>query len=189
MSNYIFPIETQGVNLPQDSGYALLSGLCRLVDGLHGRGGVQVAPLRGTRTKAGRIQTDAGSKLVIRGITEKDADTISRGWIRVNESILGLGPCEVVPFTPAPNLVSQRVIFPIDNYMGHLASAVPTGATFTVGRTSCFHFKGRRFLGQVVSLYGLNPEQSIKVQAEGMGLFRSMGCGVFAPRRHDRTST
>jgi CRISPR-associated protein Cas6 len=189
MSNYIFPIETPGVNLPQDSGYALLSGLCRLVDGLHGRGGVQIAPLRGTRTKAGRILTDPGSKLVIRGITPKDADTICRGWIRVNEAILCLGRGEVEPFTPAPDLVAQRVIFPIDNYMGHLAAAVPTGATFSVGRTSCFHFKGRKFLGQVVSLYGLTPEQSLKVQAEGMGLFRSMGCGVFAPRRHDRRST
>ncbi len=41
--------------------------------------------------------------------------------------------------------------------------------------------QGRRVLGFTVRLHGLTPEDSLRVQAFGIGGKRAMGCGVFGP--------
>jgi CRISPR-associated protein Cas6 len=43
--------------------------------------------------------------------------------------------------------------------------------------------KGQRLIGFKVRVDGLSQDQSLAVQAAGLGGKRAMGCGIFVPKR------
>ncbi len=169
-----------------DSGHAIFGGVCSLLPNIHGRG-VQIAPVRGTRTNnPAKIQIDHGSALCIRGLSPDEIAQLEGKFFQIRGDLVGIGKATLIEFEPAPSLVSQRVVFDFakGDFMTQLAAAVPAGASFRIGRRSAITYRGFKGAGYVVSLDNLTPEQSLQVQGNGIGKFRSMGCGVFAPRCH-----
>lgn len=187
MKAHEFKITASQGTLPQENGYLLLSGLSLKFPFLHGRSDLQVAPLRGTRTKDNRVALDQSSVLHIRGLNKNEAVLMGDSWIMVENMILGLGRAKEKRLDPAPYLVSRLVVLPDqvkeDEFHKTLTSVLPEKVDIRLGRRRGITFKGRTFLGYSVHLLGLDSETATKVQADGIGKFTSMGCGVFYPGR------
>jgi len=188
MPAYTFVL-TPGVSLPQENGYLVLSALSRRLPFLHDQGGIQIAPVRGTRRRDHSIRTDYKSRLHIRGITPEQAAQVSGTWVTALGGPLGILEYQEVPLRPSPYLASRLVIFEDivdrDEFMQEMARVVP-GAEIQIGRRRTLCLKGKRYLGYAVHLNGLTAEASVRVQREGIGKYTSMGCGVFYPGRAGR---
>jgi CRISPR-associated protein Cas6 len=178
---------TPGCTIPEDGGYAVLSGLSRQFPFVHGSPSIQIAPIRGQRAGNGRITTDRSSILHVRGLSPEDAARMSGGWFQVHGTLIGMGPATDVPVRPARTLTSRIVVFDdtVDPgaFMAALARVTPVGCSMSLGRRRSVRIKGRTFIGYGVRLDDLTPDDSTHVQITGIGRFTSMGCGVFAPAR------
>jgi CRISPR-associated protein Cas6 len=189
MPAYSFDL-TEGVQLPQDSGYILLSSLSRRFPFLHANPDLQIAPVRGRRLSDSRfLQTDYSSKLHVRGITSEQAASISWAWMEIQDSplpYLCLSGAHEVSLHPSTYLVSRLVILPgiieADAFQAEVAKHVPE-AKVRLGRRRTLHLKGRTFIGYAVHLEDLSSAASCNVQEHGVGKYTSMGCGVFYPGR------
>jgi hypothetical protein len=67
-----------------------------------------------------------------------------------------------------------------------LKTKIPEGVTFEVGRSRASTIKltegsKRMWKGYRVTLTNLTPEQSLAIQAKGVGHGKTLGCGVFYP--------
>ena len=184
MIAYEFKLTSTGL-LPQDNGYILLSALSRKFPFLHGKKDVQIAPLRGTRTRDSRhIQIDHKSILHIRGITADQAVEISDSWVMAQGSMIHVEKSRPKELSPSDYLASRLVVLKSAvskaDFKCELATMLPEGVDYHVGnRRRSIRVKGRFYLGFSVHLKGLTPEASMQIQAGGIGKFTSMGCGVF----------
>ena len=59
--------------------------------------------------------------------------------------------------------------------------ALGVACQFITGRRQTVAAGAREIAGFSVVLHGLTPEGSLRVQAEGMGGDRGLGCGIFVP--------
>ena len=54
---------------------------------------------------------------------------------------------------------------------------------FISGRARTVVAEGREIAGYGLALHGLAPADSLRVQREGMGGERQLGCGIFVPHK------
>jgi CRISPR-associated protein Cas6 len=97
-----------------------------------------------------------------------------------------------MPLRPSPTLASRLVT--IKGYLD--ANTFRPGlerqidglglhrkAEITVGARRVLRIKGMTIVGFAVVLCGLTDDDSLKIQANGLGGRRRFGCGVFVPSR------
>ena len=63
----------------------------------------------------------------------------------------------------------------------HALQARGIACQFITGRRQTVTAGAREIVGFSVVLHGLTPEGSLRMQAEGMGGDRGLGCGIFVP--------
>lgn len=177
-----------GSLLPRDCGYVLLSALSKQHPFLHGRADIQIAPVRGTRLydNHAMMRTDSKSILHIRGLTEEDARKLERTWCRVGTSLVALGEMRTRTLTPSSYLSARSVVFanklsPMEVLTEVARRIASPNIRVTVGRSQGLQMHGRHFTGFQIGLSDLDEATSLRVQAEEVGRFTSMGCGVFYP--------
>lgn len=189
-----FQLKTSGVKIPQDHGYMVHSALSKPFPFLHGRHGLQIAPIRGTRTDEAqpRILLKGFFYLYIRGITNEEADTM----LSHEEFILNGVPIQICTYqkekiVPSPKL-SARVVL-LDNavdlitFSQDLKTLLPDGVGANIKRQRAATMKVMKdgthivWKGYSVTLTGLTPEQSLAIQTTGLGHGKALGCGVFYP--------
>lgn len=188
MTMHRFPI-LPGVLFQEDGGYEILSGLSKNFPFLHGRHDLQIAPVRGTRTKTkGVLITDKKSYLYVRGLTEQEAAILSYSYFVVKSSIMHLGKPEECQLQASSALVSRLVVFEAnraqvdENFMlEKLMQRLPKTSTIILGRQRTIEVKGTHFVGFGVRIEDLTDTESLAIQNSGIGKFTSMGCGVFGP--------
>jgi CRISPR-associated protein Cas6 len=203
-----FPV--QGRQLPADHGYALYSAITRQLPALHGapwlglellsgipwREGIIVLPTRGAQLRL-RVPADrygtllplAGKRLDIAGHT------------------LRLGIPTARPLQPAPSLYARCVTIkkftepePFLDAARRQLDALGVNATLELPlddqgrfRRRVIQIHGKRVVGFSLAAHGLGNDNSIRLQAIGVGGRRSMGCGIFnpimrlTPMRHPHT--
>jgi CRISPR-associated protein Cas6 len=190
-----------GTSIPLDYGYALFGALSRIVPELHGDRRVGVHPIRGVRVEPRRLTLVPQSRLRLR----LPSDEIGRylevagRTLDLDGARLAVGVPRVEPLRPAPRLMSRlvtigRLIEPeevadslrrqlaglgIAGELGFLPSPDPNRAGQPSRRV--LRIKGRRIVGYAVSVDGLTAEDSLRLQEQGLGSRRRMGCGVFVP--------
>ncbi len=177
-----------GAVLPRDCGYVMLSALSRQHPFLHGRADIQIAPIRGTRLydNHAMMRTDLKSILHIRGLTEEEARKLERTWCRVGTSLVALGEMKTRTLTPSSFLTARSVVFadklsPMEVMLEVTRRVASPNTRISVGRSQGLEMHGRHFKGFQIGLSELDEATSLRVQAEGVGRFTSMGCGVFYP--------
>jgi CRISPR-associated protein Cas6 len=197
-----FPV--QGRQLPADHGYALYSAITRQLPALHGatwlglellsgvpwREGIIVLPTRGAQLRL-RVPADrygtllplAGKRLDIAGHT------------------LRLGIPTARPLQPAPSLYARCVTIkkftepePFLDAARRQFDALGLNAALELPlddrgrfRRRVIQIHGRTVVGFSLAVHGLNDEDSIRLQARGLGGRRSMGCGHFNPIASERS--
>jgi hypothetical protein len=64
---------------------------------------------------------------------------------------------------------------------------MPSNIICELGGKNILTFEGRTYIGFAVTLSGLTPDQSQKLQREGLGKFKKYGCGMFGQARSNFT--
>jgi CRISPR-associated protein Cas6 len=178
---------SQGVVFEESaSGYVFLSALSRVFPFLHGQSNVQIAPIRGTRLmKAGHLATDRSSVLHVRGITDAQAQEMAGQTIQVQGQPCTLSPPQEKLLVPYGSVVSRLVVFDdavqADAFLARAAYLLPPGVGLHLGRQRGVQIKNFSYRGFGLRVSGLTLDQGLTLQAQGLGKYTSMGCGVFAP--------
>jgi CRISPR-associated protein Cas6 len=202
-----FPL--RGRLAPSDHGYALYSAICRLIPEAHEGGWLAVHPLPGRRAD-GVLMLPARAFLTIR-VHAKDLARLlplSGQTLALGLHVLHVGTPSLFALRPAAELFARQVVIRL--------TQAPRGADGAIDKTAMAHacqaelarqlqrlgvqagielggrreitVQGRRVLGFAVRLHGLSNEDSLRVQAHGLGGKRAMGCGVFGPLRPSQDS-
>ncbi|MDZ7703321.1 MAG: type I-MYXAN CRISPR-associated protein Cas6/Cmx6 [Trueperaceae bacterium] len=187
----VYPIKMGGA-IPYDHHYALHGAIkSEHVD--FSERGWRPLRIKGAR-QGGLLELDAGeSELRIR-LPKSDTDHIDLGSVlRISDFVLVLGDPYIQPIRPAPVLKSDVVLITSDDerwgvtgvdYGVHIGKRL--GAMFghlhfgvEVGDRRPVHVSGQKHHGNPVTVKGLSDDESIRLQVEGIGQKRAMGCGVF----------
>lgn len=102
---------------------------------------------------------------------------------------LRLGRASVRELLAHPVLYAHRVVTEADDeqaFVAIVARAVDDlglDCEAIVGRRVDLRFAGRTWTGFSLMLHGLSAEDSLKAQAQGIGLHRKLGCGLFVPHK------
>lgn len=179
-----------GSTVPVDHGYALYAALSRVVPDLHDTTSVSVHPIRGVYSGNGDLQLSDSSRLVLR---LPDGDI--RLYLKLAGKVLdvaghrlSVGVPEVHTLSPVARLRARLVTI-----KGFLEAAdfleavrrqldnLNVACEPMVGQRRTFRVRDKQVVGFEVVAAGLAPEDSIRLQENGLGGRRKMGCGVFVP--------
>lgn len=188
-----------------DHVYHLYATLSRAVPAFHDpTAGLRFAPLPGVRgPAAGTLALSPGCKLRVRLPQERIGEVLALAGRRLElgDSFVRLGVPAVVPLTPAATLASRAVVVKPHTEVGPFADAVrrklaeaglggevavPVRLAGKRGPEPCrrvVRVKGKVIVGYAVTVCGLSAADSLRLQAEGLGGRRRLGCGFFLPVR------
>ena len=181
-----------GSKIPVDHGYALYSAISRIVPEIHEAKNVGVHPVRGTYSGNGELMLRDSSRLVVRMETEQIGQFLKLAGKKLEIDSYGfrVGVPEVRLLLPRAALYSRLVT--IKGFMeppGFLEAAkrqlekIGAKAELQVGARRTFRIKDKQVVGFEVAATGLDAQDSVRLQDDGLGGRRRMGCGVFVPWR------
>jgi CRISPR-associated protein Cas6 len=190
-----------GTTFPLDHGYCLFSAICRVVPGLHGDRRIGVHPIRGRQTAPGILTLDDRSRLKLRLPSEEIAPYIALAGqaLELEDHRLQVGIPRVEALIPAANLASRLVTFrhalapsdleeDVHRELARLGISgtphfVPSARPAFAGQPlrRVLKVSEKCVVGYALRVTGLTAEESIRLQEEGLGGRRRMGCGVFSP--------
>ncbi|PTL82517.1 type I-MYXAN CRISPR-associated protein Cas6/Cmx6 [Vitiosangium sp. GDMCC 1.1324] len=187
----LFPV--RGGPVPLDHGYLLFSALSRRLPGLHERHDVGVFTLRGTRADAQVLHLGRGA-LRLRCPADSLAFflPLACSALVLAGREVRLGRPEIHPLAAAPSLSARLVTFKhaLDAATFELSTRkflreLRCEGTLTLGRRRILSIAGRKVVGFALTVGGLAPEDSLRLQTQGLGGRRHLGCGLFLPTRHE----
>jgi CRISPR-associated protein Cas6 len=181
-----------GSKVPVDHGYALYSAISRILPEIHGAKNIGVHPVRGTYSGNGELMLRDSSRLVIRLESERIGEFLKLAGKRVDidNHILRVGVPEVRLLRPRASLYSRLVT--IKGFMESPAfveaarrqlEKIGAKAEIQVGERRTFRVKDKQVVGFEVAALELDAEDSLRLQENGLGGRRHMGCGVFVQLR------
>jgi CRISPR-associated endonuclease/helicase Cas3 len=193
-----FPV--LGESLPVDHGYLLYSALCKELPLLHSNA-LAIGPVAGQWTGNGNVAISAWSRLRLRLPAEQIGAVLSLAGkaLEVAGNKVRLGVPTVQALLPASTLVAKTVTIkgytqaePFLDGAQRLLSELGIEAQLTIPRVSVgphggeprrkvIRIKDKRIIGFAMHATGLSDEDSLKLQALGLGGRRKMGCGFFCP--------
>jgi CRISPR-associated protein Cas6 len=198
----------RGDAVPYDHGYALYAALCHEIPELHGAAWLRVHPIRGQQLVSGAIRLRDHSTVSLRlplarlgvvlGLSGRTIDIRGERVLLRTPTIAKLEPSPgldartvVVKLTKVPLRSDQHIDKPAfeQAFLAELQrqlNVLPASADIALTGRQQIEVGGRRVLGYSVRLLGLKAEDSIRIQRDGLGGKRRMGCGVFVPTRGRR---
>lgn len=196
MINVSFPV--QGQKLPADHGYLLYSAISRMMPALHEKKWFGISLISGVPFDKGVIALPArGAKLCLRIPADKFGEVIPLAGKRleIDGHQIRLGVPLAQPLQPAPLLYSKIVTFrnstEIEKFLEtarrdlieklEIKAALELPNEEISRHRRIITVKGKKIVGFSLVVRDLSDEDSIKLQSEGLGGRRSMGCGIFNP--------
>ncbi|MDR3673592.1 MAG: type I-MYXAN CRISPR-associated protein Cas6/Cmx6 [Holophaga sp.] len=186
-----FPID-QGRNLEVDHGHALYLALreaCPSLERIPGLGIHAVRGVPGGRRgelilpdeSEVRLRIPAGSAPLLKGLAGAE--------LAVEGHPIRLGEPHAHALAPVSALWARTVTIHFrDPALGsaqaqlafRLAQDFPWGS-FRILRPRTIRFEGRQLLGFELAVRNLTPQASLRLQGQGFGGRRALGCGLFVP--------
>lgn len=185
--------------LPADHGYLLYSALSHVLPELHRSNGVAVHPIAGRQVGDRLLALMPWSSLTLRVPDGRIGEVlpVSGQLLRVGPAELRVGAPRVVALRPGSALRSRLVTIRIKDAPSaaditeekFLAAArrqldaleVSEEVAITFGKRRTVRIRQKDVVGFELMLEGLSAEESLRVQEQGLGGRRHMGCGVFVP--------
>ncbi len=175
-----------------DHGYALYSAISRLLPAIHGAKNIGVQPIRGTYSGNGELILRDSSRLVIRLESERIGEFLKLAGERldIDSHILQVGVPEVRLLRSRASLYSRLVT--IKGFMEPPAfldaakrqlEKLGIEAEIKVGERRTLRVKEKQVVGFELAALELDAEESLRLQENGLGGRRHMGCGMFVPWR------
>lgn len=194
----------KGELIPTDHAYLLYSALSHCVREFHDRdAGVRFAPISGKRATKGTIRVGPGSRLRVRLPAERISVILPLAGrtLDVGEHRVTLRAPTVLPLIPAATLRAKLVTFKNSTEPEKFLSVarwkldelgvggetgiplIEQGERVGEPRRHVLRIKGLRMVGYPLQITGLMAEESLRLQEEGLGGRRRIGCGFFMPYR------
>jgi CRISPR-associated protein Cas6 len=185
----VFDIE--GTSLPADYATALLRALAAPLPWLPTEARIGVHPLRGASTGYGVLLLAQRAKLVLRTPHARLEDMLrlAGSELDVADSRLRVGKGRPRPLAASTTLHAQQVASEtadeqtFQHEVARWLSNLDVDCRFITGRRRTARADARAIAGFSVALHGLRAEDSLHVQAEGMGSDRCLGWGIFVPAK------
>ncbi len=181
-----------GTTIPVDHGYVLYSALARLVPALHDAAEVGVHPIRGRYQGDGALALAAFSRLTLR-LPDHGIPTflpLAGKALDLEGHRLRVGVPEVRALRAAATLYARLVTIkgflepaPFLEAARRQLHDMGVVADLQVGVRRTVRVKDKPAVGFDVIAAGLSPEASVRLQEEGIGGRRRLGCGIFLPWR------
>ena len=192
-----FPI--QGNKLPADHGYLLYSAISQIKPELHETKWLGIEMISGVTFEKGFIIVpNRGASLRLRIPADKFGEVICLAGKQfdIEGYKIRLGIPTARPLIPASTLYSRIVTFrnslEVPKFLetanrdllekGITAELEIPKETYSRHRR-IITIKGKKIVGFSLIAHKLNDEDSLRLQSEGIGGRRSMGCGIFNPIR------
>jgi CRISPR-associated protein Cas6 len=181
-----------GSKLPVDHGYALYSAINRVVPALHGARDIGVNPISGRYTGDGHLHLTPSSRLILRLPDTRISSFLKLAGknLDVDGHQLRVGVPETRALRPAANLYSRLITIkgfmeqePFLEAARRQLQEMGVTADLRVGERRTFRVKDKQVVGFEVMAFGLDAEDSVRLQEVGIGGRRHMGCGMFVPFR------
>jgi len=191
-----FPVMCQAP-LPADHGYVLYAALSRQLPELHRENGIAIHPLSGRQSGPREMQLNPSSRLILRLGGERISLAIPLAGRQLNlaDRLIRVGVPSVQALQPVTALRSRLVTTKNgqdpDHFRGELRRQlellrVSPEVLLTLGKRRTIRIKDKEIVGHEVLLEGLSAEESLTIQAQGLGGRRHMGCGVFVGMKGDQ---
>jgi len=183
----------KGKSLPLDHGYGLFGAVSRVLPAVHEQPGWGLFPVHGKRTGPGVLSLLPSSMLTLRIPASRIGDVLGLfgKTLEVDGQAVVVGIPRVFPLQSRPALQSRFVtIKKFHESPEEFAAAVrrqlsATGvsdkAAVAIGPRRVIKVASHTIVGFPVALDGLSPDESLRVQGEGLGGRRHMGAGLFLP--------
>lgn len=184
-----FPV--LGEFLPVDHGFSLYGAISRVLPVIHADREVGLKLVRGRYVGHGLLDISPASELVLRLPVSKVGQYLGLAGkkLEVSGHPLRLGVPSARPLIAAVALFSplvttrnghdrQRFEKEIQSQLAGLGIK----GRMHIGRRRTFQVHGKQVVGYEVLLTELTPKESIRLQEQGLGGRRKMGCGFFEGR-------
>jgi CRISPR-associated protein Cas6 len=193
-----FPVD--GKTLPLEHGYPLYAALSRMVPAFHDpQADLRFGPITGEKGPRGLLLLNHFSRLRVRLEAEKIALVLplASQVLDVAESRIRLGVPTVLPLLALPLVAARIVTFKNsvtpEAFLAHAREQLDAmGVKGELGipliregeragqpKRRVLRIKSRSIVGYALQVNGLTAEESIRLQEEGLGGRRRMGCGFF----------
>jgi CRISPR-associated protein Cas6 len=183
--------ELKGDALPMDHAWTLYQGLLSLAPWLADEDAIGIHPVLGIHTGGGDMILNHRAKLVVRSPARwlEDLVKLEGQSFLVGGRTLTLGKSRIKPLTLHTPLYAHTLctghdderIFTQDVMRG--LDMMNINTRFICGKPQKF-FDGEKIAtGFSLMLHGLPIEHAIRVQQQGLGLHRKLGCGIFIPHK------
>ncbi len=194
--------------IPADHGYQLYAAISRHLPTIHGDEAVGIHPIRGQLVGQRRLALTRASRLVLRLPATRipEAIRLAGRSLDLDGAHLLVGVPSTRPLLAGPSLVSRLVVIRgftedeafLDAARRQLAERRIAGSAALIprhrsgpveGRTGSrsavvrrtLRIRDRDVVGFAVRVDGLRAEDSLHLQAGGLGGRRRFGCGIFLP--------
>lgn len=183
--------ELKGDALPLDHAWALYQGLLTIAPWMAGEDMIGLHPVLGIHTGGGEMILNHRAKLVVRSPAARldDLAGLSGRTFTAAGHTLALGASRVKPLTRHTPLYAHTICTGSEDestFTRDILSqldAMNINTRFICGRPQKF-FDGEKIAtGYSLMLHGLPVEHAIRVQQQGLGLHRKLGCGIFIPHK------
>lgn len=198
-----------GKGIPHDHGYALYGAVARVVPTVHGAKDIGIFPIRGTAGGDRTLALSNHPALRIRLPADKIPALLPLAGktLELDGHRIRVGVPQVAALVPAPVLACPLVLIKLAKVdegkitpEAFLAAArkkltemnieaeadiqiTRTGARAGEPRRRVIRVKEQTHVGFAMVVQALTAEESIRLQEDGLGGRRLMGCGLFLPER------
>jgi CRISPR-associated protein Cas6 len=180
-----------GESLPADHAHALLRETVRCLPWFESDPWAGIHPLRTAPTTYGVALLARRAKLVLRLTRGRlaDARALEGLTLDIAGNLLQVGAGTERPLRPFATLHALRVVTGArdeKDFHGDVVARLETlgiDCDFISGRRQALRRGDQEMVGFSLALHGLNPDDSLRVQREGVGDERRLGCGIFIPHK------
>ena len=184
--------ELRGRGLPLDHGWMLYRELYRLAPWIAEVAALGIHPILGADTGHGELILGHRAKLVVRCPAEKIAvlqAALHSQPIRLGSHGLAIGPSKIRPLTLHTPLYAHIVTTGSLDEAGFTRDIIAMldkmgiNSRFICGRPQKIFDGGHEQVGYSLMLHGLPLANALRMQQEGLGSNRKLGCGLFIPHK------
>lgn len=185
-----------GKQIMVDHGYALYAAISRALESdsdrwLHSADDIGLIPIRGRYLGQGKLALGRNARFGLRLPAERISRVLPLAGKRlgVNGETLAVGTTTTSTLIPATALYAHLVTTKngedearFDDEIRRQLQALDIKATPQRGPRRIVTIKDKKVVGYSLLVTGLTADESIRLQEQGLGGRRKMGCGVFLPK-------
>lgn len=180
----------RGGTIPADHGWQLFRLLAERLEWLAAEPAAGVHPIRGARAVAGAIHLGNRARLMLRLPRERTQQSFGLEGSRFDlGNGIEVGSARLRTLFPHGTLYSQFVTVGTSDEAGFQRAVevelqgAGVKCQVVCGKARRAQTQDAAIVGFSLMLHELSPEQSLSMQAAGLGAARKLGCGIFIPHK------